>query len=87
MTKILAAVVVAVLFLRWLAAARVMIPVDGFPVGVPALALVLAVAAVVALAAVAGIVALLVWQARAERAMAAARYGYRAPVRAWEGAR
>jgi hypothetical protein len=68
MTKLLAIAVLAALFLRWLAMAQVMAPVDGIPVAVPALA----VAVLVAVVVMAGLAALVVYRARAEQAMLAA---------------
>jgi hypothetical protein len=68
MTKVFAIVVVAALLLHWLAAAQVLVPVGGFPVAVPVLAVVVLVAVVV----MGGLAALLVWRTRAEQAMVAA---------------
>lgn len=64
----LAAVVLALLVLRWLVTAHVTVMAAGFPVVVP----VLAVAAVMVAALAAAVVALVVYRDRAERAMFAA---------------
>jgi NAD(P)H-dependent flavin oxidoreductase YrpB (nitropropane dioxygenase family) len=64
----LAAVVSALLFLRWLATAHVAVTAAGIPVVVPALV----VAAVVVAAVAAAVVALVVYRMRAERAVLAA---------------
>jgi hypothetical protein len=64
----LAALVSAVLFLRWLAVGHVALTVAGATVSVPAFA----VAAVAVLAVAAAAVALVVYRVRAERAMLAA---------------
>jgi hypothetical protein len=64
----LAALVSALLFLRWLVTGHVAVTVGGLTATVPALAV--AAAAVVAVAAAA--VAVLVYRTRAERAMLAA---------------
>jgi hypothetical protein len=63
----LAALVVALVFVRWLAAAHVAVTVAGIPVIVPALA----VAAAVVVAVAAAVVALIVYRTRAEQAVAA----------------
>ena len=83
MSKVLVAVALAALFLRWLAAAQVMLPVDGVPVGVP----VLVIAVLVAVVAMAGLAALVVWRTRAEQAMVAAWQPRTATVRVIRGAR
>jgi hypothetical protein len=78
MTKArLAAVVVAVLFLRWLAIGHVALTVAGATVLVPALA----VAAAAVLAVAAATVALVVYRVRAERAMLAAWHAPKAAAR------
>jgi hypothetical protein len=83
MGKLLAAAVVAALFLHWLATVQVVVPVGGFPVAVPVLAVVVLVAVVVT----AGLAALVVWRTRAEQAMVAACQARAAAVRAAGGAR
>jgi hypothetical protein len=83
MSKILAVVVVAVLFLRWLAAAQVLVPVGGFPVAVPVLGIVV----LVLVSTLAGIAALVVWRTRAEQVMLAAWQARSAAVRVRGGAR
>jgi hypothetical protein len=83
MTKILAAAVLAAVFVRWMAAARVMVPVDGVPVAVPAFA----VAVLAAVVLLAGLAALVVWRTRAEQAMFAAWQARSAAVRTAGGAK
>lgn len=73
----LAALVSALLFLRWLATGHVALTVAGLTVAVPALL----VAAVAAVAVTAGVVALLVYRTRAERAMLAAWQARKAAAR------
>jgi hypothetical protein len=68
MSTRLAAVVLAALFLRWLAIAHVAVTAAGFTVTVPALA----VAAVAVMTVTAAAAVLMVYRVRAERAMLAA---------------
>ena len=73
----LTAVVLAVLFLRWLAVGHVALTVGGITATVPALAIV----AVTVLAVTAAAVALIVYRTRAERAMLAAWQARKAAAR------
>ena len=83
MSKAFIAAVPIALFLRWLAVGQVTVTADGMPVVLPALA----VAAVIAIAVAAALAALVVYRARAERAMLADWQARRAAVRTAGGAR
>jgi hypothetical protein len=67
-SKLVAAAVALVLFVRWLASATVTVNAGGFPVTVP----VFLVIAMVAVSVAAAVVALAVYRTRAERATLAA---------------
>ena len=79
----LVAAVAVALFLRWLAVGQVTVTADGIPVVLPALAV--AAACLTAVAAL--LVVLVVYRARAERAMLADWQARRAAVRTAGGAR
>jgi hypothetical protein len=83
MSRRLAAVVLAALFLHWLAVGQVTVTVDGAPIVLPALAV--AAACLTAVAAL--LAALAVYRIRAERAMLAAWQARSAAVRTAGGAR
>lgn len=83
MSRRLVAVVLAALFLRWLAVGHVTVTADGVPVVLPALAV--TAACLTAVAAL--LVALVVYRTRAERAMLAAWQARSAAVRTAGGAR
>jgi len=83
MSKVLVIAVLAALFLRGLATAQVIVPVGGFPLAVPVLAIVV----VTVVVAMAGLAALVVYRTRAERAMLAAWQARSAAVRTSGGTR